>query len=200
MSLLALLCGISYGALPTIKSSHLCLLPDTIIISIDGVENSELISIEKKEGPLPEDHTTPPNHEERVAFLWKLKEQLEKEITEYEASDKEDDFLENALAQAKKQLDWEVEREIITPEQAKTTLGNIENGNFEKELKELKEKITHQKKKQEAINALQNTIASAFKVGNINSQQADEMLINLEKGIWDMEKGGVVFDLKREIA
>ncbi|MDR2541296.1 MAG: hypothetical protein LBD11_06090 [Candidatus Peribacteria bacterium] len=197
MSLLTLLCGISYGAQPTINAS-LCLLPDTIIVSINRIEKSDLISIEKKVVPLPEDHATPPNQEERVAFLWKLKEQLEKEITEYEVSDKENDFLAYALIQAKKQLDWEVERGIITHEQAKTTLENIENGNFEKELKEMKERIAHQQKKQESINTIQDTIASAFKAGNINSQQADEMLINLEKGIWDMEKGGVVFDLKKE--
>ncbi|MDR0860476.1 MAG: hypothetical protein LBO09_05940 [Candidatus Peribacteria bacterium] len=163
--------------------------------TVEGMKDlKKLIHIERQVVPSPKDHVAPLNYEEKVALLWKLKEQLERELTEENVS--ETDALEKTLAQVKKQLDREVERNIITPEQAKTTLENIEKGNFEKELEDLQDTITHQQKKQNAVNALQDTIASAFKSGNINPQQADEMLVNLENGIWDMEKGGVVFDLK----
>jgi hypothetical protein len=195
ISLLAILFGIFYGVQPTLNASYLCLLPEHISFTVEGMKDfKKLIHIKRQVVPSPNHHTSPFNYEEKVALLWKLKEQLERELTEENVS--ETDALEKTLAQVKKQLNREVERGIITPEQAKTTLENIEKGNFEKELEDLQDTITHQQKKQNAVNALQDTIASAFKSGNLNSQQADEMLVNLENGIWDMEKGGVVFDLK----
>ncbi|MDD4713984.1 MAG: hypothetical protein PHT72_00710 [Candidatus Absconditabacteria bacterium] len=145
--------------------------------------------------------------EEKLALLSRLKEELDKaanfgeDFSDFFSSLFSQDFSsDSSLGVVKEELDWEVERGIITQEQADLVIEKLVTNGFVQELDDLQAKILLEAEKAEAINLVQSQIVEGFQQGILDASQADEMLINLEKGILDLEEGGLVFDLKEEIA
>lgn len=159
--------------------------------------------------PLPKDGTRKLSDEEKAAFLLRIKKLLESEIgaSDISLSELEDGLWElpqttsesripETLDSVREQLAREVELGVINDEQAQQVIEHIQNGNYEKELAEIKAEVLSQQEKVEAITTFQEHIFEAVQEGTITAVQADEMLINLEKGLLDVEEGGLVFDLQ----
>lgn len=161
--------------------------------------------------PLPKDGLRKLSDDEKAAFLLRIKELLELENTtssgkeisegEWEVFWSEDEAKNyDKLDSVKEQLEREIGLGVINDEQANQVIENIQNGSYEGELEQLKAEVVSQQEKVEAVNALQNNIFEAVKEGTVRADQADEMLINLENGILDIEEGGIVFDLSKELS
>ncbi|MDR0369318.1 MAG: hypothetical protein LBH96_01975 [Candidatus Peribacteria bacterium] len=161
--------------------------------------------------PLPKEGFRKLSDEEKTAFLLRIKKLLELENTANSRNkineDKGEAFWSEDIAKnydkldnVKEQLEREIELGVINNEQANQVIENIQNGTYEEELEQLQAENIVQQEKVEAVNTLQENIFEAVKEGIVRADQADEMLINLENGILDIEEGGIVFDLSKELS
>ena len=130
---------------------------------------------------------------------------LEEELSDEEGLSKLLQTLEQereqktSLEMVKKELQREVDREIISQKQADSLMKKITTETIDEEFSLLQ--LQSEKEKQEAdlINEIQEEIALAVKRNIFSATQADEMLMNLENGVWNLDEGGMLFDLTHEL-
>ena len=137
------------------------------------------------------------SHEEKIWLLRKLEEELSDLETFGEIlQELEEEELNENLETVKDTLQREVDRWIITQEQANNVIHQLKSTSLREsyELSLLEEE--KQQHEREVIDDIQQEIALAVKNGLLNGIQADEILTNLETGVWDIHKGGVLFDLR----